>query len=177
MLAFDVRLSDLGMNFGGFSSVDAVFKSFYRDAAKLIVEGIREILGTSDAWHLTEEYAKRKMRGDYGELYMVPGKDADQPLIRGGGIYTSIAAIPIGDEIRVGILPRGAGGRFISYRDFEDTDALNLESAGGQLAKYAQIWEERAHFIEKGVERAMPKVEALLQERTLELELQMTAGL
>ena len=154
--------------FGG-----APMTEFIKEAGRIAVEHVRAIMGTDELGMNTDTHwyeTKTKRKG----FTSVPGKTALQPLIFSTALYDAIIWRRSGNGVSVGLLPRDSGGRFVSYSDPEAEYGYHTEDSRVML--YGNIWEDRLHFIEKGVHNAMPDIEAAMQRILNEYAMELVSG-
>jgi hypothetical protein len=109
---------------------DRVMNRFSEEAGKLVVEAIREVLGTEALdYQLSASYAieKPKKKG----FKRFPNKEWSQPLIFSGeGIFNALTSRIDGASVIVEV----EASHGVSERGFD----------------YAEKWEEATEFLEKG---------------------------
>lgn len=102
---------------------------FQSEAGTLVLDAIRNHLGTDSIYQLSPGYAARKPL--LPEFRRFPGKSKDQPLILSGEMYHALTVIPDGDGFRVQL----EDGQAVSGRGFD----------------YGEWWEEITSFLELGL--------------------------
>jgi hypothetical protein len=115
-----------------------ILPRFQKEAGELIVQSVRDELGSPEIYSLSEPYRDQKPRRK--GFQRVAGKAPDQPLIFSGAMFEAISAHAEGEMLIVQV----ADGEALA-KDGDD---------------YAEQWEEVTHFLEKG----FAKVEGLLAE-------------
>lgn len=124
-------------------AVSSIMRRFSQQAGDLIVGSIRHLLGTDAVFHLQPGYAAEKAAGKtHPAMRTYSGKDFGQPLILSGSLYEGIAFHRDGDSVVI------------------EVDAGAGVSQNGD--DYAERWEERAHYLEAGLDAVEDQLAELL---------------
>ena len=116
---------------------------FYAEAGKLIVKKIQYVLGQAGLYDLDPSYAR--IKPTLPGYRRVPGKAADQPLIKTAAMYDALSWRIEGDSVVV---------------EVDDSKAHDPKTG----FDYAEHWEEVTQYLEKGFALAEPLLPALLEK-------------
>lgn len=118
-----------------------VLPRFQKEAGKLLVDKVRDLLGHDDLYTLTPAYAERKRRNP--RLRRVAGKDPDQPLIlTREGIYDAVEMRIDGQTVVISV-----------------NEAKGLSERGYD---YAELWQARVDYLGKALDAVEDQFEDLL---------------
>lgn len=99
-----------------------------------LVEAIKHELGSADIYTLSPRYSRLKMEGKTRpRMNVFPGKAPDQPLILTGEMYNAVS----------------------SWREGFFTAHIGVDEYAGYGKDgfdYAQYWEQKTNYLEKGLE-------------------------
>ena len=137
MLSFTLRTTGLGQTIAW----QNVMPRFTSEAGTLVLDAVRDVLGTDALYILDPEYAKAKpRRKGYRRM---PGKPIDQPLILSGeGIFLALTARQEGNSVVVQVDPNAG----VTPQGFD----------------YAEEWEEKVHYLERGLEAVEEQLDEVL---------------
>lgn len=137
MLSFTLRTAGLGQTIAW----QNVMPRFTSEAGTLVLDAVRALLGTDELYILDTKYAEQKpKRRGYRRM---PGKPMDQPLILSGqGIYLALTARRDGDTVIVEVDP----SKGVDEHGFD----------------YAAEWEDRVHYLERGLELVEDQLDQIL---------------
>jgi hypothetical protein len=159
--------------FAGARVIDlqAALHKFYTIAGAMATTSIRRQLGRSNLYQLNAEYAKKKMENPF--RMHVPGTDPDSPLILSGAMYSAINAFASSDSVKIGwnfevYVPQMA--TYFQWKSLRADRAMkatvmNMHQRrrapaprirSDVIKEYSEKWEGQTHFMEKGIQLAIP---------------------
>lgn len=162
--------------------IEIVLQRYYQAAGALVKYYIQQQLGHAALYELDPGYAQKKLENPF--VYHVPDKDPTQPLILTGALYNSFGVHVDQNGVTVNIEGTSGFGRasMFQFRKPGSIDRTAMRENRRELFKermqqrkvsvrkqtlveeYAKKWEDKTHFMEKGLEAATPHLVELLGE-------------